>query len=801
MRKLLLATAGAIVLAMAASPVAAMPQEAWTAFLEHSYAPYRSEDDAMNWEDRLFAAGEGARRPDAAIARFGRDIGATPEQARVWADAIAASAILRENCRPEGCEAWSGYGYEAVIAAGMAEPSGQLLEAVGRNLSREYGFPPSARFIDAVFAHPKKLEIFRSLYDYNRDKALLVALLIAEPGSALVLEALRQDSAEVSGSPDSWDGWYLAALEGALERLTADGAPLESRAVYAQAIMARYLNLGLNEQAVALWRGWPEPLRQGLPLAADACVKTERETPPQCVTREVGRGALSDLAAALWLAGDHDEARAVLAQVDARLGAPQPDDLAGSYGALLEALEPRIADADLYDRLVSVDQPDAPHRLGEARGWAFSSYVPAVRELVTARVRAGGYSSIANLMARKRIYYRQPSGGQLAAMPELMAPYTARREILWGWIEAAWAAHPGEDAAPRPFTGSYRPEGWTETALPPGVTPWVAPTRSDDEVYDEPEPVRLPAGVARPPVPVEAILRHQVIDGESVILFASSEFDLSGEIPAPGLWMARTEGGRWREPSYLGLQMHFPYVPTPGSGVPLIENGRVRIETQVREIDTRTITFPPVGLDLLRQEDGVVIERDLADLEQDGDADGMTDIAERRLLLDPADPDSDGDGLADGLDPMPLTARAPAVRNARFELAAAIVQHLTGHDAGAIMMPAQAPVDLDDALAAMAGAPTPAPRMLSRIMVGDPTMFSGLQLPFRLLVYTPEQAARLGAGPAPFLPPVVDIYSSLDDRQHLVIWSAGWVGGQFVVTCADAATDSCEVKELSSWIT
>jgi hypothetical protein len=800
MRKLLLATAGAIVLAMAASPAAAMPREAWNAFLESSYAPYRSESEALTWEDRLFAAGEGARSADAAIARFGRDIGATPEQARLWADAIAGSTLLRENCRDDDCEAWSGYGYEAIIATAMAEPSGQLLEAVGRNLSQEYGVLRSGRFIDAVFTHPRTLEVFRSLYDYNRDGGLLAALLVAEPDAPLVLEALRGDSAAID-DPDSWNGWQLAVLEGAAERLAAEGAPLESRAVYAQAILARYLALGLNEEAVALWRSWPDTLRQALPLTAGACDRTQEERSPDCVTRDVGRTTLDNLAAALWLQGDRDGARAVLARAEARLGPPQPENLAGLHGALMEALEPQVANADLYARLVSLDGPDEPHDIGEARGWAFLRYAPAARELVIARVRAGGYAGIADLMARSRMYYRSATGGQLAAMTRLTAPYSARREVLWARIEAAWAAHPGRDDGRRPFTGPYRPEGWTEAALPPGVAPWAAPARSDDDLYAEPDTVRLPSGVERPPVPVEAILRHQLIDGESVILFASSEYDLSGEIPAPGLWMARTEGGRWREPSYLGLQMHFPYVPTPVSGVPLIHDGRVRIESQVREIDTRTITFPPVGLGLLRQEDGVVIERDLADLERDSDADGMTDIAERRLLLNPANPDSDGDGLEDGVDPMPLTARTPAVRNARLELAAAIVQRLTGHDAGAIMMPAQAPTEPDDALAVMAGAPPSAPRMLSRIMVGDPTMFSGLQLPFRLLVYTPEQAERLNAGPAPFLPPVVDIYSSLDDRRHLVIWSAGWVGGQFAVTCAVAATDSCEVEELSNWIT
>lgn len=801
MRKVLLATVGAMVLAAAAWPAAAMPDEAWDAFLGASYGAYRDDDEPLTWEDRLFEAGKDAAGEAAAVARFGQALGATPEQARSWADAIAAAAIMREVCeRKPDCEAWDGFGYDAIIAAGLAEPSGQLLESVGRNLTAHYGPLRPARFIEAISTHPKRLEIMKSLYDYGAEDELLVALFVSDPAAPKVLEALQGGSDDVSGPPDKWDGWLLAALEGAAARLDAEGASIDARAVYAQAILSRYLALGLDDQAVVLWRSWPESMRQALPLAAAPCADDDHE--PACATRQTGRRMTDELAAALWLRGDAAGARAVLAQADARLGKGRGDD-AGAHGAVVEAIDRRISAADLYSKLVVLDRDPASHS-SEAGGWAFASYGPASRELVGARIRDAGYGSIADLMAKRSPYHRYPSDrgeGQLAGMQGLLSPYADRQRLLKAQIDAAWEAAGGDGRSRPTFEGSYRPEGWTEARLPAGVTAWTAPAASDDESWTEPRPVSLPEGIERPPVPMEAIIRHQVIGGESVILFASSEFDLSGEIPAPGLWMARTEQGRWREPSYLGMQQHFPYVPTEDSKVPLIEHGRVRIETLVREIDPRSITFPPVGLSLLREEDGVMIERDLADVERDGDGDGLTDIAERRLLLDPASPDSDGDGLPDGADPMPLTARIHAERNARFELAAAIIHSLTGYDAGAIVMPAQLPDDPDQSLALMAGAGSTAPRMATRIIVGDPAMFAGLDLPFRLLVYTPEQAARMANGPAPFMPPTVDIYSSLDNRRHLVVWSASWVGGQFSVTCADPETDSCEVKEISNWIT
>lgn len=46
----------------------------------------------------------------------------------------------------------------------------------------------------------------------------------------------------------------------------------------------------------------------------------------------------------------------------------------------------------------------------------------------------------------------------------------------------------------------------------------------------------------------------------------------------------------------------------------------------------------------------------LASLSHDSDDDGLTDLEERRLGTDPRNADTDGDGLLDGIDPMPTAA-------------------------------------------------------------------------------------------------------------------------------------------------
>jgi hypothetical protein len=324
--------------------------------------------------------------------------------------------------------------------------------------------------------------------------------------------------------------------------------------------------------------------------------------------------------------------------------------------------------------------------------------------------------------------------------------------------------------------------------LPAGAKPWKQaedpPTVADKDL----------------PVPAETVLRLERRGGERVLLFQSSEYDLPGEIPAYGVWLDRTDKGRWGAPVYLGLQTGFPYAVTSGSAVPILDGDRVRIEVQVREIDPASITFPPVGLSLKRSEDGVLLEASLAELERDGDQDGLTDVAERRLGLDPARSDTDGDGMADGRDPIPAVAYDAKAPPGRTALAAAVFKAVFNHDAGAIMVKPRVPgAEEDDPLKAVLGGPQ-APRMDTTFLVGDPSLFAGASPPFRLMVYTPEQAARLPTGGAPFFPPeLTQVYSSLDGRRHYVVWSASWVGGAFFVTCP--ASGACETKVLSSWIT
>ena len=56
----------------------------------------------------------------------------------------------------------------------------------------------------------------------------------------------------------------------------------------------------------------------------------------------------------------------------------------------------------------------------------------------------------------------------------------------------------------------------------------------------------------------------------------------------------------------------------------------------------------------------VELRASLADIMKDSDGDGLTDLAEERLMLDPHNPDTDGDGIPDGEDAVPNLADKPS---------------------------------------------------------------------------------------------------------------------------------------------
>jgi hypothetical protein len=134
--------------------------------------------------------------------------------------------------------------------------------------------------------------------------------------------------------------------------------------------------------------------------------------------------------------------------------------------------------------------------------------------------------------------------------------------------------------------------------------------------------------------------------------------DPVGELGLGGYWIVHSsDGGRkWDAPLYTGLRENMPYVVVPASRLPLITNGGIQIEVELRELDLSSITFPPVGLRTKREAKNLYIEFAWDALRRDSDNDGLTDLIEERIVTDPRNADTDGDGIIDGKDGLPQVA-------------------------------------------------------------------------------------------------------------------------------------------------
>jgi hypothetical protein len=88
--------------------------------------------------------------------------------------------------------------------------------------------------------------------------------------------------------------------------------------------------------------------------------------------------------------------------------------------------------------------------------------------------------------------------------------------------------------------------------------------------------------------------------------------------------------------------------------VPLSPRGDPRQwRLRVAGPDRLVLTIPADSAGPLGRERPVDYDVSIAEVTRDSDGDGVTDLVERRMGLDPANPDTDGDGHLDAVDPWP----------------------------------------------------------------------------------------------------------------------------------------------------
>jgi hypothetical protein len=325
---------------------------------------------------------------------------------------------------------------------------------------------------------------------------------------------------------------------------------------------------------------------------------------------------------------------------------------------------------------------------------------------------------------------------------------------------------PGEPPAPAddPWLG----QGAASAALAPpasaaslagAASPGNAPTRSST--------LRLPTGFK----PLRAW--HQ---GKKAAVFGLSEdYDPSMTVSAGGYWVLLSDaaGRAWQQALYTGLRENLPYTVVPSSKLPLVSGSHLQIEVEIKELADplpQDVQYAPADLVPRKAQTGLYLDIPIRALLLDSDGDGLTDLAERRLLTDPQERDSDGDGVLDGEDSTPTIPTSD----------------LPAPEAGV----------LAEALTAMIGT-TPDPRarisccpgLLPRsfaektvFVVGERPWFAGLVPAYRLVVLTREELQALGRQePQPFWPSIDLLVLDRARHRALVVWSRGNTGGTLLL--------------------
>lgn len=326
---------------------------------------------------------------------------------------------------------------------------------------------------------------------------------------------------------------------------------------------------------------------------------------------------------------------------------------------------------------------------------------------------------------------------------------------------------------------------FTEKPLPEGMKPIDV---SDDELE------RLQAQWAGlcPAVHAGRLVRVEQQGDRIVAITESQRYDPVGEINGGGYWVLLSEDGglSWPTYFYTGLRIMQPYVIRHASSLPLLSGDVLQVEVSERKLDTEGITFPPLGRSFKSKRDGIYLEIPLDALNNDSDQDGLTDLAEEHLMLDPQKPDTDGDSLNDSEDPLPQVPFQDSSERVAKALAAILTT--IGRDEGARVYPsgfatlgALPKLDFKDERAAF--------------FVGDRNLFYSLAPSVRTIVLTPEELDAAEKKFGPIYAYHLELFL-LDQKQErgIVIWDANWVGGTLLL---EWEKDHWRVKLVRSWIT
>jgi hypothetical protein len=255
----------------------------------------------------------------------------------------------------------------------------------------------------------------------------------------------------------------------------------------------------------------------------------------------------------------------------------------------------------------------------------------------------------------------------------------------------------------------------------------------------------------------------------------------SEEDDNPGYWVILSSDGgtTWSRPLFAGLQLARDYAVHQASNLPLLAGDHLHVEVERRqsgsesEPESESESEPEspaagaapaegqAGRGRGNAARGIYLDIPLAALERDSDGDGLTDLYEEALVLDPQDPDTDHDGVEDGADMLPQVA----------------LQLRPGPESQALAAMFAAMEARD-----RSGAPPDSLHPPTEFWIADRQLFTAVHSRRRLVVLTPEELKLAEQKLGPLFARTITLFVlNHAGTQGFVIWTTGnWGEGCYL---------------------
>jgi hypothetical protein len=772
--------------------------------------------------------GADARRQ--AREELGRRLGLDSEAAARLASALARQEALRSRraaaIRERSTEAFKAAEADelpaiesAFIDALDAAPENAAAAEEVRQFYREWRSPasgtapaPGMLALIARSSDPARLALRlagRPGIGYHGESvALLLAALAVRPGAA-VLWAYAAQAA--FGSLN----WQIAFLEQSFRCLvppgsTPDRDTVPAAAAIAESWLSKELEAGLAPRAAAAWYALPPAVRAVVEAGEERRFETTLDGVP--FSAEL-RDFRLELAAAAVLAGNPQEARRLLTN----LPPAAPEAVAAGSDSLAHAGRGRGLERRLLERWLAAPRDDPFNLLVEAvrsrqRGASEADSLDAACwQLVLARAaEREGYPGIAAYVLAflainlpvlagddeiagtgRGVPPAVLIGGRAAAaeMVRLARELDEEAQAARARMRAALGPDPAAPIIARLLAAPLRGAAFEERPLPANLAPAGTLAKATAAL-------RLPAGFTA--------VRTERQGKRMAVIALSRQYDDRWQVSNGGYWVLLSDeaGERWRRPLYTGLRENLPYTVRETSALPLLAGDRLQVEVEVKELNPFFATDAgPAELAPRQPRRGFYLDMPLSALERDSDGDGLTDLEEQRLLTDPEAADTDHDGLADGVDPMPTVAAVDTPSPEAGPVAALLTYMLekgVQRPAAPERQPSaprrRAPLrgccDAEDD-------PSAPPWRATVFVAGERQWFAGLHPVERLIVLTPEEVAALRRKvTAPLIFGIDLLVLDRSGRRAVAIWRGELRGGTVEL---EQRGDGWHLRPLDFW--